>query len=65
MSFNADFAAAKISLVIIISSSGSGNSSSCSTSGGVSGIGSDRTSGCGSSSKIWPGLVNTNWDQCW
>ena len=47
--FNADFAAVKVSLVIIISSSDSGNSSSCSRSGGDSGSGSDSTSGCGSS----------------
>ena len=47
--FNADFAIAKVSLVMIIKSSGSGNSSSCSRSGG----GSDITSSSGSSSIIW------------
>ena len=53
MSFNADFAAAKVSLVVIISSSGSDNSSSCSRSGGGgSRSGSDSTSGCGGNSKI-------------
>ena len=61
MPFNADFAAAKVSLVIIISNSASGNCSSF----------IDSTSCCGSSGKIltWagkyklgqlpePGLVN-------
>ena len=54
--FNEDFAAAKVSLVII-SSSGSGNSSSCGRSGGGSSSGNDCTSGCGSGSKIliWNG----------
>ena len=46
--FNADFAAAKLYLVIISRSSGSGNSSSCSRTGGGSSSGSDSTSGCGS-----------------
>ena len=49
VSFNADFATAKISRVIS-SSSGSSNSSSFSRSGGGSSSGSDSTSGCGSSS---------------
>ena len=52
-----DFATAKASFVIIISSS-SGNSRSCSSSSGVgSSSGSDSTSSCGSSSKIlsWTG----------
>ena len=58
MPFNADFASAKVSLVVISSSSGSDNSSSCSRSGGGSGSGSDSTSGCCSSSSkilIWTG----------
>ena len=50
VSFNADFATAKISRVIIVSSSGSSNSSSFSRRGGGSSSGSDSTSGCGSSS---------------
>ena len=71
MPFNADFAAAKVSLVIIISNSASGNCSSCSRSGSGSGSFVDSTSCCGSSGKIltWagkyklgqlpePGLVN-------
>ena len=43
----------KVSLVINISSSGSGNSSSCSRSGAGSSGGSDITRGCGSSVKIF------------
>ena len=50
VSFNPDFSTAKISRVVIISSSGSANSSSFSRSGGGSSSGSDSTSGCGSSS---------------
>ena len=52
---NVAFSDAKVSLVIIISSSGSGNRRSCCRSGGGSGSGS--TSGCGSGSKIltWTG----------
>ena len=43
----------KISLVINISSSGSGNSSSCSRGSVGSSSGSDITRGCGSSVKIF------------
>ena len=52
-----DFAAAKGYLVFLISSSGSGNSGSCSRSGGCSSSGSDSTIGCGGTSKIltWTG----------
>ena len=47
----------KVSFVINISSSGSGNSSSCSRSSAGSSSGSDITSSCGSSVKIftWTG----------
>ena len=52
-----DFAAMKVSLVINISSSGSGNSSNCSRNSAGSGSGSDVNSGCGSNVKIftWTG----------
>ena len=47
----------KASLVIISSSTGGDNSSSCTRSGGGRGSDSDSTSGCGRSSKIltWAG----------
>ena len=70
--FNADFAAAKLYLVIISRSSGSGNSSSCSRTGGGSSSGSDSTSGCGSSIKIltwagkykWGAIASATFGKC-
>ena len=47
--FNADFASAKASPVIIINRSGTGSSSSCSRRGGGTSSGSDSASSCGSS----------------
>ena len=70
--FNADFATAKLYLVIISRSSGSGNSSSCSRTGGGSSSGSDSTSGCGSSIKIltwagkykWGAIASATFGKC-